>query len=285
MRAPTRGSSANRRNRWAERYGPWAVVTGASDGIGRELAICLARAGVHVVLTARREALLQELAADIVERYGVQARIVVADLARSSGVDSIRAATADLEVGLLAAAAGFGSSGPLLDSPTERELEMVALNCAAPLALTSHFACGMVARGRGGVILMSSIVAFQGTPGSANYAATKAYIQSLAEALHQELGPLGVDVLASAPGPVHSGFAARAGMRMGKALSPEQVAQPTLDALGRRSTVRPGWLSKFLSGSLALLPRWGRVRMMGQVMRGMTNRENGGEPKHEPGSA
>jgi hypothetical protein len=117
---------------------------------------------------------------------------------------------------------------------------------------------------------MSSLVGFQGVPRAAHYAATKAYVQSLAEGLHHELMPLGVDVLASAPGPVHSGFAGSANMQMGLAQRPQDVVAATLTALGRRATVRPGWLSKVLEWSLKPLPRWGRVRMMGVVMGGMT---------------
>lgn len=111
---------------------------------------------------------------------------------------------------------------------------------------------------------------FQGVPRAANYAATKAYVQSLAEGLGAELAPLGIDVLASAPGPVHSGFASRAGMTMARALSPDVVARDTLRALGKKRTVWPGWLTKLLMSALATLPRWGRVRVMQQVMSGMT---------------
>jgi short-subunit dehydrogenase len=116
---------------------------------------------------------------------------------------------------------------------------------------------------------MSSIVGFQGTPNSANYAATKAYVQSLGEALHIELAPCGVDVLVSAPGPTNSGFAERAGQQMGVALEASVVAEKTLEALGQKATVLPGFLSKLLVYSLALLPRQLRVRIMGQVMAGM----------------
>jgi len=109
-------------------------------------------------------------------------------------------------------------------------------------------------------------------PRAANYAATKAYVQSFAEALRLELRPLGVDVIASAPGPIRSGFAARASMTMSLAQTPHDVAAATLGALGRRGTVRPGWLSKFLEVSLMCLPRRGRVRIMGVVMAGITRR-------------
>jgi uncharacterized protein len=117
---------------------------------------------------------------------------------------------------------------------------------------------------------MSSLLAFQGTPRAAHYAATKAYVQSLAEGLRVEWAPLGVDVIACAPGPIHSGFAARANMKMAQALPAEVVARVTMQALGRRTTVRPGWLSKLLGWSLAMLPRAAQVRVIGQVMNGMT---------------
>ena len=119
-------------------------------------------------------------------------------------------------------------------------------------------------------MLFGSIVGFQGTPYAAHYAATKAYVQTLGEALHVELAPRGVDVVVSAPGPVHTGFAERADQRMGAALRPEDVVPPTLDALGRRMTVYPGLLTKVLTGSLAPLPRWARARIMERVMGGMT---------------
>ena len=117
---------------------------------------------------------------------------------------------------------------------------------------------------------MSSLVAFQGVPRAANYAATKAFIQSFAEGLGHELGPRGVDVLATALGPVRSGFATRAAMTMARAQTPDEVAGATLRARGRRRTVRPGLLAKLLELSLKVLPRWGRVRMMAAVMAEMT---------------
>ena len=252
------------------RYGPWAVVTGASSGIGRGMALQLADAGLSVVLVARSQDALDKLAADLCSRPGVEARTVAVDLALEAGTVAVEEATRDLDVGLLIAAAGFGTSGPFLESSLEEELEMLDVNCRAPLQMSLHFGRRFAGRGRGGLVLMGSIVGFQGTPKSANYAATKAYVQTIAEALHAELAPLGVDVLASAPGPTDSGFASRAGMQMGRTLKPEDVARSTLAALGRRSTVLPGALSKLLAYSLAPMPRWARVRIMGRVMDGMT---------------
>lgn len=263
-----------KQERWRAKYGPWAVITGASDGIGREMALCLAKSGLNLVLVARRRSLLDQLSAELSEQYGSEVRVIDIDLSQNRAVDAVLAATNQLEVGLLVACAGFGTSGQLLGAPLEQELAMLDVNCRAVLAMSHHFGRRFAAQGRGGLVLMSSLLAFQGVPFSANYAATKAYIQSLAEGLHIELAPLGVDVLAAAPGPVHSGFAAQADMQMSLAARPSNVAQATLAALGRKSTVRPGLLSKLLESSLIPLPRWGRVRVMKLIMRGMTKHQN-----------
>lgn len=255
---------------FVSRYGKWAVVTGASEGIGREFAHQLASAGVNLVLVARRGPALQALATELQRSHGIESRVIVADLSEHRAVHEMAAATIDLDVGLLVAAAGFGASGPLISSSLETESEMVDVNISAVLALSWHFGRRFASRGRGALVLMSSLLAFQGVPRAANYAATKAYVQTLAEGLRVELAPHGVDVIASAPGPIHSGFAARANMRMSMTLEPAVVAQVTLQALGRKTTVRPGWLSKVLEWSLATLPRWGRVTVINQVMKAMT---------------
>jgi short-subunit dehydrogenase len=257
----------------ARRYGPWAVVTGASDGIGRAFAQHLARDGIHLVLVARREPVLHALADELRRAHGIQCRVLVADLTHAADVRSVVERTLDLDVGLLIAAAGFGTSGPLIRSQPDREREMLDVNCAAVLTLAMHFGARLAARGRGGIVFLSSLLAFHGVPGAAHYAATKAYIQTLAEGLRVELAPSGVDVIASAPGPIRTGFADRADLRMAVALSPDVVARVTLAALGRRTTVRPGWLSKLLGWSLAMLPRWGQVMVITQVMKGMTGHQ------------
>lgn len=252
-----------------DRYGPWAVVTGASDGIGRAFAEALAKAGVHLVLVARREAALSELAAELSQR-DVEVRVIVADLGSDAGVSRVEEGTADLSVGLLVAAAGFGTSGPFLEADLGEELAMIDVNCRAVAALSHHFGRRFEAERRGGLVLLSSLLAFQGVPRAANYAATKAYVQTLAEGLRLELGPHGVQVIASAPGPIRSGFAARARMQMAMAGTASEVAEGTLRALGHAGTVRPGFLSKLLEWSLATLPRWGRTRILAKVMAGMT---------------
>jgi short-subunit dehydrogenase len=187
-------------------------------------------------------------------RHGVQVQAIDADLAQETSLEAIDAATVDLEVGLLVASAGFGSSGPFLEADLASDTEMLMVNgrCCRPAT--------------------TSAAAFQGMPYAAHYAATKTYVQSLAEALQVELQGDGVAVLAAAPGSTHSGLAARAGMRLGAAMDPEAFAQPILDAVGYQATIVPGFLSRFLSSSLVPLPRWVRVRITVKVMQGMAIR-------------
>jgi hypothetical protein len=273
MSTPPRPGSAA----WRARYGPWAVVTGASDGIGRAFAEALAARGLHLVLVARRAEVLRDLADALHAAHGVQVIPWPADLADRGAAAALAARTAELDVGLLVAAAGFGTSGAFLRNPLEHELGMLDVNCGAVTALAWHYGRRFAARRRGGLVLLSSVLAFQGTPRAAHYAATKAYIQTLAEGLRGEWTAHGVDVIASAPGPIASGFAARADLRMPNALPPTVVARGTLAALGRRATTRPGWLSKLLGWSLATAPRPLRVRIITGVMLGMTahQRPNG----------
>ncbi|GAB2523024.1 SDR family NAD(P)-dependent oxidoreductase [Spirosoma aerophilum] len=265
--------SSREQQRLFKNYGPWAVVTGATSGIGLELATQLAGAGFSLILNARSAADLPQLAAQFQTQYGIEVRTVAADIADPTTIQRLLDVTADLPVGLLIASAGFGTSGPLINGTLTDELAMVRVNCESLLAVTYHFAKRFSGQGRGGIVLLSSLVAFQGVPYSANYAATKAYVQSLAEGLARELRPRGVSVLAAAPGPVMSGFGARANMRMNMALTPQQVGIPILEALGRQTTVLPGFLTKLLTYSLRMVPRWAKVRIMEQVMGGMTQHQ------------
>jgi hypothetical protein len=252
------------------RYGPWAVVTGGSRGIGREIAGELAARGLDLVLVARDGPDLHAAADAIRTAHPVACEAMPADLGIGHGVSAVIERLRGLDVGLLVNAAGFGTAGAFVDTDAADEADLLAVNALAPLRLSHALAPRLVARGCGGLVFLSSIVAFQGVPRAANYAASKAYVQSLAEALALELRPHGVDVLASAPGPVHSGFATRAGMALGRAADPDEVASATIAALGAGPTVRPGALAKLLGLSLSTAPRGLRVRIMAAIMAGMT---------------
>lgn len=270
--------TVNEQTTLRNRYGSWAVVTGASSGIGKEISCQLAMAGFNLLLVGRREDALAETARELATVSGAQLRLLPADLAGQAGIDMVIDASGNLNVGLLVASAGYGTSGLFPESDVNQEAGMLRVNCEALMKLTHHFAGVFSRQKRGGIILLSSMVAFQGVPFSANYAATKAYVQALAEGLQRELKPYGVDVLSAAPGPVKSGFEARANMRMTMALTPDQVGVPILKALGKQNTVFPGLLTKVLVYSLQTVPRWAKVRIMEKVMGGMTSHQRVKQP-------
>ena len=173
---------------FAEKYGPWAVVAGASDGVGAAFAEEIARRGVNVVLLARRQAVLDEVAAGISTRTGVQTRTLAVDLALVDASKAIAEATADLEVGFLVYCAGADPDfEPFLANPVSKAEAMIQRNCTVPLQLCHHFAQPMVARGTGGIVVLGSGAGFAGAPNMVAYAATKAFDMVFAEALWSEL--------------------------------------------------------------------------------------------------
>jgi short-subunit dehydrogenase len=265
--------SSNEKHRLKNKYGEWAIVTGASSGIGLELTTQLADAGFNLVINSRHLEKLKAVEKDLKSKHPIEIKIVDADVSETAGINKIIQAIQGLNVGLLITSAGYGTSGLFLDTSLLSEINMLRVNCEAVLSLTHYFSQKFKQQKRGGIIFLSSLVAFQGVPFAANYAATKAYIQSFAEALTIELKPFGIDVLAAAPGPVESGFAQRANMKMGKALKPSELGVPILKALGRQTNVVPGLLSKVLVYSLRTVPRWAKIRIMQKVMGGFTQHQ------------
>lgn len=256
-----------------KRYGEWALITGASDGIGESFAIELARHGINSVLVARRTDRLNSLSERLKDKYAINTRVHSADLSTQKGVDSTLKLASTLDIGIFIAAAGYGTSGDFIDNDVQDELDMLDVNCRAVLKQTHFFARSFADRRRGAIILFASLVGFQGTPRAANYAATKAYVQCFAEGIRVELKTKNVHVLAVAPGPVESGFAQRANMKMGMADTPSSVAKNALAVLGKRFTARPGFWGKLLGYSMAFTPRWGRIQVIKTVMGNMTRHQ------------
>ncbi|WP_299366062.1 SDR family oxidoreductase [Winogradskyella sp.] len=255
-------------------YGQWILITGATSGIGKEMAIKLGEAGFNLVVTGRRKNLLDVLKQQLIEAYNIDVVVIAGDLSVEIDVIHLIEETEHLNLGIVILNAGYGTSGKFINSSIEKETNMLDLNCRSLLILTHHFAKKMKGQSKkGAIVLLSSMVAFQGVPNAANYAATKAYVQSLGEALSIELKPEGIDVLCAAPGPVETGFSARADMKMSKALKPKDVALPIINAIGEKTTVLPGFLTKFLVYNLRMTPRWGKIRIMGRVMKGFTKQQ------------
>jgi short-subunit dehydrogenase len=218
-------------------YGPWAVVTGASSGIGRAFAAHLAAAGLDLVLAARSTDRMAELGSALSAAHGVGHRVVGVDLSRSGATAELLAATADLDVGLLVSNAGTARTGPFLDQPVEELHRRLTLNAAAHLDLVHAFGRRFVDRGRGGVLLVSALGAQHGWENMAHDGGAKAYLHSLGEALHHELKPAGVAVTVMLPGNVDTPVLdelgiERSAMPLG-ALSPEAAVRQTVAAFLR----------------------------------------------------
>lgn len=240
-----------------------AVVTGASSGIGEHLARRLAEAGRPLLLIARREERLRALADELAAAYGVDATVLACDLTEPDAVERVLAAiTATAHpLGLFVNNAGFGQDGPFHAADAGRQLDMVRLNVEALVALT-HAALGLlVPQGRGAVLNVASVVSFLPAPNSAIYAASKAFVLSFTEAVHEEVGSLGVTVTALCPGATRTEFFEQAGsdtdqMPAFMMADPDVVAADGLDAVARGEAVRvAGGVNKASVGVMRLLPR------------------------------
>ncbi|RMF23863.1 MAG: SDR family oxidoreductase [Deltaproteobacteria bacterium] len=240
----------------SERYGPWALVTGASAGIGTAFVHALARDGVSCVLVARRKERLDELARTLEERYGVECRVVAADLADEGAVEQIARAVEDLDLAILVNNAGFGGIGRFEKISGEHLADMVKVNCLAPVTLTHRLLPRLRERGCGAVIFTGSIAGHIPLPLHAVYSATKSFDRFLGESLWAELRDSGIDVLVVEPGPVATEFAEVAGeVRDMPEARPEEVVDTALDALGTRPSVVHGWGLWAGAWFLSLLPR------------------------------
>jgi short-subunit dehydrogenase len=234
-------------------------VAGASDGIGECFARRIAEQGVNVLLLARREALLAKLAAELAATHGILARALVADLTAPDLDPRVEAATRDLEVGLLVYNAGaVHGAKPFHDQPPGHALGLVALNCTGPVLLAHRLGSRMRARGRGGIVLMGSMISFAGSAWVAAYSATKAFDRILAEGLWHELRPHGVDVLCAVAGATRTpamlassdAFASYPG-----ALEPDEVARGALAFLGRGPIWVAGATNRATAKALSPVPR------------------------------
>jgi len=270
--AGARGLAGSSIVAFPRKYGPWALITGASHGLGAEFARQVAALGLNIVLVARSADELQTRADELEHAASVQTRTVPLDLSRDDAVDRLIAATRDLEIGLLINNAGISIVRPFLSLDPEFLDRQLRVNNRAGLLLARHYGEQMVRRGHGGMIFVSSGSALHGTPWSASYCATKAFNAMVAEALWYELRPRGVDVLGWLAGATRTpGFLGNDPGRSG--LVPVGEARPAvteaLRALGRRPSVADGRLNRLGYAVMGLLPRSVAVRLLGRSMSQM----------------
>ena len=257
------------------RYGQWAIVAGASEGLGAEYAKQLASRGLNLILIARRAELLQSLATKLSDHYYVEIKTIALDLSLPDTASQILEIANGPEIGLLVYNAAFSAVGPFLEKSLDDHLKEIDTNVRAPLKLVYLFGERMAQRGRGGIILMASLSAFQGSAYISTYAATKAFNIVLAEGLWEEWRSRGVDVLVCVAGAIKTpNYIASQPKQTGRfsdlTMEPERVVQEALAALGKRPYVIPGRMNRFSSSIMRhLMPRKIAVQLMGKILRDM----------------
>jgi short-subunit dehydrogenase len=262
---------------FAARYGKYALVAGASEGLGAEFARQLAARKLDLVLLARRKDPLSSLADELRAQHGVDVQIAAVDLAAPDLLQQLRAATEGLEIGLAVYNAAMALIGPFFSQPLADKLRVIDVNCRGPLIVADELGRRMAARGRGGIVLMASLAASQGSPMVATYAATKAFNLVLGESLWDELRKEGIDVLACRAGATRTP-AYEASKPQGKVpiMEPGPVVTQALEALGHRPSIVPGFVNRMSDFFLGrLLSRKLAVTIMGKATRSLYPPSNG----------
>lgn len=253
-----------------KKYGNWALVTGATSGIGFEFAKILAEQGFNLVLVARRSELLNTHASEFNKFYNIDVRVVAIDLTEPNAVQSLYGEVSHLDIGLIIPSAGVDEMGEFLTREYTDLERMIKLNVNVPTELVHIFGNKLSSRKKSGVILVSSLFGYQGIPLFSTYAATKAYILMLGEALSVELKKKGIDVLVLSPGLTDTPFAQSLEMNLSLlpmfAQKPKSVAMTGLRNLGSAATVVPGMLNKFYAWENRLLPRSWPVKLFGALI-------------------
>ena len=257
-------------NGFPMRYGPWALVAGAAVGLGAEYARQIAAHGLSLLLVDRDAAPLAATAQEVRDATGVEVRTLVLDLARADVADAVVAATTGLEIGLLVYNAAIGTVAPFLAISTANIQAMIDVNCRAPIFLVHALAPAMVARGRGGIVLMSSMAGNVGSAQLTVYAATKAFDLVFADALWAELRGHGVDVLAVQPGQTRTpGWQSSQPPELQgpgpHVMEPPQVVSEALAALGVETNLIPGELNRQSAQMLASLPRRQAIELISSI--------------------
>ena len=263
---------------FVQKYGPWAVLAGASEGIGASLAGQLASRGVDLVLIARNGPLLEQVAAGVRERHGVQARALVQDLTDPDVCARVAEAAAGLDVGLMIYNAGASDrTTTFLENEVEYSLEQIKLDCIGPIALAHHFGHAMRERGRGGIVLVASLACVAGSATLAVYSAVKAFQHNFAEGLWAELRPHGVDVCCTPLGMTYTPALKRMGIAYDPAMQmlPEDVAREIIDNIGNGPIHVVGERNRVVASQVWTIDRRSLVEMMSAAsMDFASRREN-----------
>lgn len=255
-----------------QRYGSWALVAGASVGLGAAFARALAHRAMDLILVARRDEPLRAFARAVGEKSDVRVVPVVADVGSHGFSDQLAELARNYDIGVGVYNAAFAPVGPLLERSHDELRAVVGVNVLGPLLFARVLAAQMVERQRGGLVLMSSLAGQQGTPRLAAYSASKAFNTVLAEALWHELRGKGVDVIASVAGAIRTpGYNETKSREAPGVLDPDEVAERTLSALGGGARVVPGWVNLLASIVMGrILPRRAAIALMAASTKALT---------------
>lgn len=266
-------------NRNTQKFGPWALITGANAGIGAGFAHLLAAQGYNLALVGRRPEALRESSAELTQAHGIQTRDVVVDLSEPDFLPILAKATADLDIGLLISNAGGAAMGAMLRVDLPRLTSMLRLNTQAHLELAHHFGRRFEERGNGGIVLVSSTAGLQGTPFAGNYAGAKAYLLNLGAALNYEMKGTGVNVTVLLPGPTRTpGMMEKLDIPLYKLPAPMMQAE-TVASIGLRAVRRnkpfviAGRLNRLMSNFGVLIGKVASRNMWGGMVKGLVPAE------------
>lgn len=257
-------------NNFKNKYGEWAIITGASSGIGKALAYEIANKGLNLVLIARGQTALGRIAEDIQSKFKVTTKVLVADLTSQTGINEVLLKTQQLQIGILVLSAGMENNGSFIKNNLETELQLIELNVVSTLKLTHHFTKEMEKRKKGGVLFISSLTAFMPSPYFSNYAATKSYIFSLATSLYGELKSKGIDISVLSPGVTNTPMSESTGIDWAKTsvktMSPEDVAKETIQNFGKKLSIIPGKGNKIMAFMAKKVLSYDTLAMSNQKM-------------------
>lgn len=256
-------------NNLKEKYGDWALITGATSGIGKCFAETLAKKGFHLVLVARNEEKLEQLSKELGAIYSIQCQVIVTDLTKETSVHDIIQNTSTIQVGLLINNAGYTFTGNFLEYSKDSQADIVKINSFIPMLLSYEFAKRMTENKKGGIINVCSVSGMMPLPGWASYAASKAFLLSLSQSLWFELKPKGIDVLALCPGATKTNFHETAQVNS-SGLKPEEVVHSGLKYLGKRPSVIVGKSNAFMVSVMQFLPTKLKIRTGAMAVQKMS---------------
>ncbi len=237
------------KKKFKEKYGEWAIVTGATNGIGKAFVDELSMLGLSIVIVGRNQKKLDELSRKLKSR-GVNCLKLRIDLSLPKSSELLFKKTKKLDIGLIVMSAGFGNYGEFISNDISENSKMIDLHCKHRVEMSHYYGNIFKSKNRGGIINLSSIVAYQGTVSAVNYSAVNAFLQNFSEGLYLELKKHSVDLLSVCPGPVKTGFEKTAKMKFLISSNPKVVAKASLNSLGKKNTVFPGFIAKILHYSL-----------------------------------